>query len=96
MGETPLDGIEHLARMDRGNAEGIESGSAVVEEEDIRAGVLAVARIDAFVLAIVNPEPVKNHRHTGITSCGAEFIARRASRAIHGNSGKRPLFRPRG
>ena len=79
--------------MNAGYAKSIEGGCAVVEEQDVRAVVFAVARIDSFVLAIVNPEPIKNNRHAGKSSCGTEFVASGTPSAIHGNAGERPLFR---
>src|SRR6266404_8988323 len=74
IGKTPLD-VASLAGMHAGNAEGIEGGGAIIEKQNVRAGVFAVAGIDTFILAIVNPEPIENNRHAGIASYGAELIA---------------------
>ena len=95
IGKTPLD-VAGFSGMHAGYAEGIEGGGAIVEKQNVGAGVFAVAGIDTFILAIVNPEPIKNNRHAGIPSCGAEFIACGAFSAIHGDAGERPLLRPGG
>src|SRR6267378_783145 len=61
--EPPLYVSPDFFAVNVGNAKSIEGGGAVVKKEDVRARVLAVARIDALVLAVVNPKPVKNDRH---------------------------------
>jgi len=62
MREPPLNAIKHFARMHRGNAKRVESSGAVIEEEDIRPRILAVASIDPFIFPVVNPESIKDHR----------------------------------
>src|SRR6266404_4250358 len=44
VGKTPLD-VASLAGMHAGNAEGIEGGGAIIEKQNVRAGVFAVAGI---------------------------------------------------
>src|SRR5438445_1598396 len=95
IGKTPLD-VAGFSGMHAGYAEGIEGGGAIVEKQNVRAGVFAVAGIDSFVFAIVDPESIKNHRHAGISSYGTEFIASRAFSAIHGDAGEGPLLGPGG
>src|SRR6266576_2349100 len=93
--KTPLD-VAGFSGMHAGDSEGIEGGGAIVEKQNVRSCVFTVAGIDSFVFAIVNPEPIKNNRHAGIPSYGAEFITRGAFSAIHGDAGERPLLRPGG
>ena len=95
IGKTPLD-VAGLPGMHAGYAEGIEGGGAIVEKQNVRSCVFAVAGIDSFVFAIVNPESIKDHRHPRIASGGTEFISGGTSRAIHGNAGERPFLRARG
>ena len=84
--------VTGLPGMHARYAEGVEGGGAIVEKQNVRAGVFAVAGIDTFVFAIVNPEAIKNNRHAGKSSCSAEFIARGAFRDIHGDAREWPLL----
>src|ERR1043166_815657 len=93
--ETPVD-VWVFAGMNTGNAEGIEGGGAIVEEEDVGAGVLTVAGVDAFVFAVVNPPAVENDRHAGLERRLAEFVGGGAPRAIHGNAREGPVIGPGG
>src|SRR5215471_19295632 len=92
----PLDSIQYPARMHAGNPKSIKRGGAVVEKQNIRTGVFAMARVDSFVFAIVDPKSVKDDRHARVAGRRAEFIACGAFRAIDGNAGKRPFLRSAG
>src|SRR5438552_18033518 len=95
IGKTPLD-VASFSGMHAGYAEGIEGGGAIVEKQNVRAGVFAVAGVDTFILAIVNPESIKNNRHARKSSCGTVLVARGAFSAIHGDAGEWPLLWPGG
>src|SRR5438094_9392390 len=96
MRETPLDVIEHFARMHRGDAESIEGSGAVVEEQNVRTRVFAVSGVDALVFAVVDPKTVENDRHARESGRGAEFVASGVLGPIHRDPSKRPLFRAGG
>src|SRR2546422_10538336 len=91
-GKTPLD-FTGLPGMNVGDAERIEGGRAIVKEQDVRASIFAMTRVDPFVFPVVNPKAIKNDRHAGESSRRAEFVAGCAAGTVHGDPGEGPISR---
>ncbi len=56
--------VRGLRRLNAGQPEGVKRGGAVIEKEQVRSVPFRVPRIDSLILAIEDPETVKNHRHS--------------------------------
>jgi len=78
--------------FDTGQPKSVEGGGAVIKKEDIGPGPLAMPGINSFILAVQNPEAVKNGWHTWHCGSLAE-LGDRSLAIVQRNAGEWPNVR---
>ena len=92
----PPSNFCRICRPYTGQSKGVKSRRAVVEKKKIGPCVFRVAGMNSLVLAVMNPDAVKNDRHPWHLCRQAQLVSRGVPTPIHRYPGEGPFLRVAG
>src|SRR5215468_6141027 len=60
--ETPMN-FSGLGRLYSRQFESVKSGGTIIKEQEVRSGASGMPGVNAFVLAVQDPEPIEHRGH---------------------------------